>query len=205
MKKTLLSLLIAAGGSLSATPVFFMVTVDTGITPGTLGNLDFQLNPASGASPALTAAIALFSPTAGLNNPAPTGDVTGDLTTQLAINNSTNFNDYFVGYTYPAQIVFRLELSGPAIDSPAGSGDGSTFFFSLYDSTGNTPLQTTDSAVGSLFSLDILNTGATALHDNSTNGASVSLTPVTVTPEPGSFILMGVGCIAAVLLRRRMR
>lgn len=196
MKTTLIAMFLAASGSLSAS-IAFDVTVNTGIS-GTVGNLDFQFDPANGIppSPAATTTITAFAPLATLNGPTISGDVSGDLTSSLAVNNSMLFNDYFIGYTFPAQITFLLTFSGPAVESPTDSGSGSTFFFSLYDSSGVIPLQTTNAdGSGSLFSIDLLNTGGTQVNDYSADGASISVTAV---PEPFSvgLILLGLLLIA---------
>jgi hypothetical protein len=195
MKTTLIAVFLAASASLSAS-IVFNVTVNTGIA-GTVGNLDFQFNPADPSSPAATVTITDFAPLATLNGPAITGDVSGDLTSSLVISNSTNFNDYFIGYTFPAQIMFLLTFSGPGVDPPAGTIFGSTFLFSLYDSSGVNPLQTTNAdGTGSLFSIDLLNTGGTQVSDQSANGASISVASV---PEPASvsLVLLGLALLAA--------
>jgi hypothetical protein len=199
MKSTLVAVLVLLSGSLWASPLYFNVTVNTGIS-GTAGNLDFQFNPADASSPAATATITNFAPQASLNGPTATGDVSGDLTTSLVINNSTVFNDYFIAYTFPGQITFQLTFSGAAVDSPTGTGFGSTFFFSLYDSAGLNPLQTTDAdGSGSIFSVDLLNTGGTQTNDYSADGASIVVTQVSV-PESDSacFILLGLALLAAL-------
>ena len=181
MKTTFLAFFLAASGTIFASSLFMSAEVFTNL-PSTAGNLDFQFNPGDVTSPAATATITLFDPAASLNGPAITGDVSGDLTSSLVINNSTSFNDYFVGYTFPSEITFQLAFSGPAVDSPTGSGFGSTFFFSLYD------------AAGSLFSIDLLDTGGLVVHDYSADGASISVGQL---PEPGSvgLVLLGLAAI----------
>src|ERR1035437_327791 len=138
MKTAFLAFFLAASGTIFASSLFVSAEVFTNL-PSTAGNLDFQFNPGDVTSPAATATITLFDPAASLNGPAITGDVSGDLTSSLVINNSTSFNDYFVGYTFPSEITFQLAFSGPAVDSPTGSGFGSTLFFSLYDAAGGNP------------------------------------------------------------------
>lgn len=190
MNRTLLALLLAVAGNVVASSLFLNLAVFTNL-PGTVGNLDFQFNPGNGTSPAATATVTLFNPVATLNGPSSTGGVSGDLTSALAIANTTSFNDYFVGYTFPAQIDFLIAFSGSAVDSPTGTGFGSTFFFSLYDAAGANPLQTTNAdGSGSLFSVDLLNTGSIVVNDYTVGGASISAVQ---TPEPGSVGLVLVG------------
>ena len=147
MKKTILALTLIAGGALMGAPVTYHAVITTGIAPGTLGFLDFQFANSGVLSPAGVALMSNFTPTAGLNNPVASGGAIGggSLTTTLSIANSGGFNDYFVGYTFPAVIVFDVTFSGPAIDNPPpGSGFGSTFGFGMFASDGVTPLRTSD-------------------------------------------------------------
>jgi hypothetical protein len=194
--KRLTGLILLSSSGLFAAPIFLSVSVFTGDS-GTSGYLDFQFNPGDSTAPAATATVISFAPAATLNSPTSTGAVSGDLTSSLAIDNSTSYNDYFVGYTFPATITFLLELSGPAVDSPSGSGFGSTFYFSLYAADQSTALQTTDAdGSGSLFSVDLTNAGSTQTNDYSADGASILVTQV---PEPGALFLVvaGVAVIAA--------
>ena len=202
MKKTILALTLIAGGALMGAPVTYNAVITTGITPGTLGFLDFQFANSGVLSPAGTALMSNFTPTAGLNNPVASGGAIGggSLTTTLSIANSGGFNDYFVGYTFPGVIMFDVTFSGPAVDDPPpGSGFGSTFGFAMFASDGVTPLGTSDPN-GFLFTFDINTDGTRVLNNFSTGGAAVRFTSTTI-PEPGSMLLFSAGLAAVTLFR----
>src|SRR5438045_3371420 len=95
-----------------AAPLQFQVTIDTSSIGGTGGSLDIQFNPGLPPSDAATATVSTFAPVANIGGaPAVIGDVSGDLTTTLALTNSTPFNDYFQAFTYGSRISFLLTIS----------------------------------------------------------------------------------------------
>ncbi len=203
MKKTILALTLLAGGALMGAPVTYNAVITTGITPGTLGFLDFQFANSGVLTPAGTALISNFTPTAGLNNPVASGGAIGggSLTTTLSIANSGGFNDYFVGYTFPAVITFDVTFSGPLVDNPPpGSGFGSTFGFGMFAADGSTPLKTTDPN-GFLFTFDINTDGTKVLNNFATGGASVRFTQSSTVPETSSMLLFSAGLAAITLFR----
>jgi hypothetical protein len=200
-------LLVAAGpGAVRAGSVTYNVTVNTSALAGQVGYLDSQFNPGPGAAPA-TATISAFTSDGTLQLGAPlngtTGDVTGQLSGPLTLGNSSFFNDYFEGFNYGSTIHFQLTLSGPAVGGSAPSG--SSFAFSLYDSTGTVPLLTTDPN-GSVLTINVNANGSTSVETfpQSPN----NLTPVataSVVPEPSTLALAACMPPAGLAAWRRKR
>ena len=197
MKKTILALLLT-GGAAFGSPLVYNVSVLTNLSG--LGSLDFQYNPGPTATQTSTATVSGFTPTTGLNSPDPfPASVTGSLLTSLAIVNAVGTNEYFIHYTFPATILFTLTLSGPGVDTPSGTGSGSTFAFSLYDNAGTTPLKSTNGG-GYLFTIDLSNLGGVTTATFATGGAQVVIRAL---PEPGTIALFPVALGAIALLRRK--
>lgn len=175
----------------------YQITVNTSSLNGEGGNLDFQFNPGNSSAEAATAVITNFQALGGtlaLSN-VLTGDASGLLPGTLTLDNGTAYNDAFQGLTYGTSISFDLTLSGSALNSPSGSV-GSSFAFSLYDSSGFTPLLTTDPN-GSVVTVNVNPDGTTSalpftqsLGDNT---PVASATPVSSVPAPSSIIL----CLSA--------
>ena len=153
-----LSLLSAAPAGAQAV---YNVTFNTSSVSGTPGYLDIEFNPGSGASQAATAQVLNFNPGGGTLTGAATlaGNVTGTLPGTLTFQNSTAINDYVQGFTYGTQVSFVLVLSGPAITSPNGSPDGSSFSVSFYDSSLNSILTNPSDLPGVAGEADIAPTG----------------------------------------------
>jgi hypothetical protein len=192
--------------------ITYNVSIDASTLNGQSGYLDFEFNPGGAGAGSATAAVADFSPGGNLLPSAPlnsvSGDVTGSLPGTLTLGNSTAFNDYFEGFTYDTTISFDVTLSGPAVGGPGGTV-GSSFAFSLYDSTGTMPLLTTDRN-GSVATLDLNPDGSTTgLTFPATPGGSpaATVTPLAppAVPEPSTLSLALLGGAGGCLLRRRIR
>jgi hypothetical protein len=186
------ALLLAPGfGSARAGSVSYNVTVDTSSLNGQSGYLDVQFNPGGVGAASATATVSAFAsdgalqPGAQLNGVS--GSVSGMLPGVLTLTNSTAFNDYFEGFSHGNTISFGLTLDGPAV---GGAGPvGSSFAFSLYDSTGTMPLLTTDPN-GSVLTVNVNADGSTSVKtfpQSPTNNTPV--TTVSGVPEPASLAL----------------
>jgi hypothetical protein len=191
--------------------ITYQVNVDTSSLNGTSGYLDYQFNPGgNGAAPG-SVTITNFSPVGNLNpndpNNSVSGDVTGSLTgvpSPLTLNNDTAYNDYFESFTYGNSINFDVTLSGPAVGSSGAVG--SSFAFSLYDSTGTIPLLTTDPN-GSVLTINVNTDGSTSVEtfpQSGTNGTPAG-SAVSTTPEPSSAVLFVSALPAALVFWRRSR
>ena len=183
----------------AGTAVGYFVTVNTTAISGTNGFIDFSFAPGSDSQSAFVT-ISGFS-TDGTLNPSPqlSGGATGALPGIVTIDNSTQFNDYFQSFDFQSDIAFTVLFDGPAVTAPNGtSTSGSTFTFSMFDSSGTNPLLT-DDPNGSAFTVDLNLDG--------------SLTPQTFSPpvvqdqstipEPPPFLLVGSASAVWLALRRR--
>jgi hypothetical protein len=204
-----LVLLASVAAPARAGSVTYDVTVDTSSLGGTSGYIDSQFNPGGSGAAAATATVTGFSPGGSLQSAAPfngiSGSVSGMLPGTLTFTNNTAFNDYFEGFSYGGTISFALTLSGPAVGSSGAVG--SSFAFSLYDSTGSIPLLTTDPN-GSVLTMNINADGSTTAltfpqsPTDSTPVATATLVSTTV-PEPSTLLLAATLVPAALAYRRR--
>lgn len=194
-----------------AAPIQYQVTVDTSAISGTAGNIDLQFNRGDASSQNAFVTISSFSSTGGsLTGAASTsGDVTGVLPGTLTIDNSPGFNDYFQPFTFGSSFQFLLTLDGPAIESPDHAAlIGSSFGLGLFDSTGSTPLLTTDPN-GFAGTVDIDRDGVvttTVFPPTLAGGTPVVTfsTPVTV-PEPSTITLLSGSLLLFVSAANKSR
>src|SRR6266487_4434304 len=85
----------------AATPITYLVTVNTATISALAGQLDFQFNPGSGVLAAFVD-ISSFSSTGGSlsGSPTLTGGASGNLTSTVHIDNSGGLNDYLQNFTF---------------------------------------------------------------------------------------------------------
>jgi len=204
--------------------ITYLVTVDTTLLDTQYGYLDFQFNPGGGSALPATATVTNFL-TDGILNPSDlnnstSGDVTNSLpgtpanplTIDNGVNNNSGFNDYFEGFTYGTSIGFDLTLSGAAVNNSGTSPlalDGSSFAFSLYDSTGTIPQLTTDPN-GSVLTINVNVNGTTSVEtfpqSSSDNTPVASAPPLqSSVPAPPSIVLFILGIPAGLVYWRRSR
>jgi hypothetical protein len=132
----------------------FKIDVDTSPLSGSNGFLDLQLNPSDGSAPRAIANVGSLLGSISLTGaPATTGDVIGALPGTVALANSAAFNDYFQPVQFGTSFSLLVDFADDFLTQPSFSS--SVFALSLYDSTGASPLLTTD-PTGSLalFQLD---------------------------------------------------
>jgi hypothetical protein len=187
-----------------ASPITYLVTVDTASISGTAGFLDFDFAPGNDSQNAMVT-IADFSSDGSLTGaPQVNGGASGILPGNVTIDNSTQFNDYFQGFSFGTTIQFRLSFAGPALSSPNGtSTSGSTLVFGMFDSTGSNPLLTSDPD-GNALIVDVSLDGTTTVTTFASNAQggtpAVTLQPVVPVPEPGTGIVL-VFCLAGIAAR----
>jgi hypothetical protein len=192
--------LLLTAGLAAASPITYTVSVNTAAISGTTGFLDFDLAPGNDSQSAF-ATISNFSTTGTLSGgPQVNGAVTGTLPGTLTIGNSTQFNDYFQGFTYGTSIAFKLAFSGPALSSPdKTSTSGSTFAFAMFDSTGANPLLTSDPN-GNTFLVGVNLDGSTTVTNFLTaSGGMPPATIVAAVPEPSTLALAVLDALVLTL------
>lgn len=183
------SLLAAAVTAVMAIqPVYadtWAVQVDTSSLAGQTGWLDFQFNPADLTAPADSATIAGFS-SLGPAWPqgSATGDASGSLAGTLVLGNRQVINDWLQGFVFGTSLSFNLEIAATAAP---GSGTGTAFSLSLYDSTFNSLLA--DPLWGASLVINVDDSAALA----QTAQVSLSTSPV---PEPNTTWLTLAGLLA---------
>jgi hypothetical protein len=200
MRKTLLPLaLTLALSALSAhADEIFTVTVNTQSLAGTTGYVDFQFNPGELATQSATVDIKNFAGATYLaSSQTDVGGASGGpLPATVVLTNSTVYNDDNEGVRFGNTMTFTLDFTGGAVNAPNNSPSGSSFAFSLFDSTDTNPLLTNDP------------NGFAAVVNISGSGIVTTSTPssaVIVSPEPASWLTMcsSLGLFIGAYLRRR--
>jgi hypothetical protein len=211
LRAAVISFVLGIGAShyLMADSITYQVTVDTTAISGTAGFLDFDFAPGNGSQAAFVSIGSLSPSPPATALRQVNGGVSGDLPGTLTIDNSTQFNDYFVGLGYETALTFLLTFDGPALTSPDGiASSGSTFAFGMFDSTGNIPLLTTDPN-GNTFTVDVNLDGTTTVttfpSDGNGGAAAASLVVVATVPEPSALELFAFGLAGLAVWRDRHR
>ena len=187
---------LARAGSIT-----YDVSVDTTSYSGTTGSVQFTLIGGNSPVPLDTAAVSAFVPQAGLVPPPLTsGDVSGDLSTTMSMDNQAP-SLYYESVTYGDSLTFQVTLTSTPGDMSAAD---TLFSFYLLDANGN-PISSSASPSGE--ALDINIEGASGAFD-----APVTYAPppssITVVgqavPEPSSIVMFGVGLVTVLVgsLRR---
>ena len=189
------ALLLFAASVTQADPVTFTVSVNTSALSGTNGFINFQFNPGGAGAPTATATITGFTFAGGtLAGTADlTGGAAGTLPGTVTINNSSQLNDLFQGFTLGNSFSFTLTLSGNALNNPGGN-IGSAFALSLFGPNQTTPLLTLDPN-GTLLTL-LLNPGGTITSLTFPTGSGASVVTIqqqTAVPEPATVLLLTTG------------
>jgi hypothetical protein len=206
----------AAGSSIQ-----YLITVDTSSVNHNSGFVDFQFNPGDNNLQLAFATISNFNAGGGVlvidptpfpdpntnpphfTSPQLTGDVSGDLLTgPLAFTNGTALNDFFQQFTYGSFFSFVLSLTGPALDTPNGSGLGSTFGMELLDQ--NKAAILTDQQLFAA-TVQVNPNGTTTATAFLTATGDPSVVSFEVVPEPGTMLLFGFGAAGLFMLRKIRR
>lgn len=189
-----------------ASPVTYAISVDTSSLQGTTGSLDFNFDPGPlGSQAAIVQLHALGGggiPGAAMSE----GSVSGTLPGTVTLQNSTGYNDYFETFTFGPSLLFDASFLGPALDAPNGTSlSGSTFAFSFFSDPGGTmPALTSDVVNGYAVTVDVNLDGSTTV-TNFTRGTVTTPSSTAMTPEPGTWMMVGTGVLGGVWSARRRR
>ena len=179
--------LLLAGGA-QAGDITYEIAVDTSLFQSTSGYLDFQLNPGNPPVDQATATISGFTTDGTLGAVLPDmGDVSGSLPGSVVINNTDVTNEYTQAFTIGSFFDVFVELDIPTVSGNATGGN--IFTLDLQDSGFNSLFATSPAAAIEI-GLDAT-TGEPTVTNN-TNGAA----EVTQTPEPSTFVLIGIGLVS---------
>ena len=150
----------SAGAPLArAGSITYDVSVDTTSYSGTTGSVQFTLIGGNSPVPLDTAAVSAFVPQAGLVPPPLTsGDVSGDLSTTMSMDNQAP-SLYYESVTYGDSLTFQVTLTSTPGDMSAAD---TLFSFYLLDANGN-PISSSASPSGE--ALDINIEGASGAFD----------------------------------------
>jgi len=190
--------------------LIFEIAANTTAIQGVSGSFDLEYNPGGVGTLAATATITNFlTDGTGLSLNTTDGDVSGSLLPgPLTINNTFALNDFLENITFGTNIDFTVTLSGPGVSSPDSTLPGSSFGFTLYDSSFNS-LLTIDPA-GTVVTINLNPDGSTTVStfpSDESGGAPAgdASQQLVVVPEPSSVIIFSIGLfgIAAYALARR--
>lgn len=195
-------LLLAGATALNASPVSLITINTSGIPAGTQGNLDFLFNTGGTPAGAAFASITNFTTTGTLTTSSFSAtNATGTLPGPVSLIN--NNAEYLQAIRYGSTISFNLQFSGPAVDSPTGSGFGSTFTLSLLNSTLDGSFLTSNINDGYILEFNISANGQTTPTTFTTSTGASSVVSIQTLPEPGAWALSGGGLMVLILLRRK--
>src|SRR5258708_23365141 len=199
-------LALSAAAKAAATPITYLVGVNTSGITGLMGKLDFQFNPGSGTLSA-SVDISSFSSTGGSLTGSPTlnGGASGNLTSTVHIANSGGLNEYLQNFTFGTALQFQIFFSGAALSSPNNTSTD-TFGLALYNSS-FMPQLNNGSQGDFIATVDVNTDGSTTPHLASSPSGLVTVTPVVSTgvPEPSTWALCGIAMSGIALWRRRRR
>jgi hypothetical protein len=106
------ALAVAASDNLRADLVTYQVVVDTTPIAGAAGFVDFDFAPGNGSQAAFLSISSSTLSSHGSTSLQVSGGVSRSLPGAITIDNSTQFNDYFLSLTYGTAIDFFLTLDG---------------------------------------------------------------------------------------------
>jgi hypothetical protein len=205
----------------------FQITVNTASVSGATGYVDFQLNPGSLGAAGVTASISDFSGVTLSTNTTTTGTVTGtnlyfiagdvstspasspillSATNTLNLVNGDSTNELTQALKFTTSATFDVTLSGPGVSvmGDAAGTSGTTFLVDFLNDPQTAYVLTSDTtgstASGWADLIDISNTGLFTTTPADGGFSVISLTGVTITPEPSStqLALIGVGLLIFV-------
>jgi hypothetical protein len=188
--RALLALLLTGGAHAAYAGPMYHFTVDTTRLTGT-GYLDLTFAALAGATPA-TATLTHFTGAFG-TTALPTGDVGGDIGTQVTFGNGHTFNELLQAVTFGGLLGFDA-----AFDIAPGGAIGTGFGIALVNAALDNYVPGTSGNVASI----ALMPGAPA----ATVWADAAFVTATRIPEPAGLPVFATGCaLAALALRRQNR
>ncbi len=196
-------LLLSFGGALRADVSSYLVSIDTSsLGPGYAGGIYLQYSPSSGPA---SVAITGFSGAALTNRSAYSfGGVSGTLdTNDLVFTGALATNYYGEAAVFGPALGFEVTVNLPTFVCPvAGFCSGGEFDIGLTESDQFTPVLTGDPSgfIGSIV-YDQTGVFSTSLLGNT----DISIAPISATPEPGFWGVLGVGLSGLFIAVRRRK
>ena len=164
--------------------------------------LDYQLNSGDGNNNN-TATINNFTFGNGgsaTGTPSYVGGASGDLTSGVALSESSAYNEFDQTFTAGSILGFDLSLTtNPVTPTP------DQFSFAILDNNLD-ELGTTDPSDANTIITVNIDSASPSIDQFSTSPASfgtVTVTPLTSVPEPATTALFGISSLAVVIRRRR--
>jgi PEP-CTERM motif len=201
LRSAVAALALAFGSTAALADTTLAVTIDTSLF-GDAGWIDFQYNPASlGMPPATTVTLSGFHGFDAGAAVETAGQVSGSLATGYVIGNGEAFNSLLHAVNFGSVLSFNVTFSGDNVD-PSGNGYGSDFAVYAYNAGLTTDLgNSTDPGkrlVGAAWTPETGSSG-TLLYQSYSSVATIS-----AVPEPGSWLMLGIGALlVAGAVRRR--
>lgn len=192
--KSFAAILLTLAGTAWGATVTNQISINTTSLPApTSGYLDIVFNGGGTPFQPATYSITGFATNATLSatNVSKSAGVTGQLPGTVSASNANT--EYLQAITFGSSISFTLQFSGPALDSPTGTGSGTSFAFSLLNSTLDGAYLTSDQNDGYLFVINIDNQGRTTSITYPTESGGPSVTSIQTVPEPAGWLTAGIG------------
>jgi hypothetical protein len=184
--------------------VLLTVAIDTTSLTyfGDTYTLDFQLNGGIGFYDPISVLISNFQTDSGHTDvPTTTGNVTGTLLSQLAIDNGATFNEYSQPFFAGSFVSFQALFTGPGLNANFLADSGSGFLFTPYTDLSN--FDPIDFPPPGPLEIDFNTDGSLVATDLSLFPGSLVYSVVAV-PEPAQWAPLGAA-IALLWFGRRRR